>query len=152
MIDMGTAEIIKFVIDIGITPVLLVVFVRYFIKQDEKRQCYICEEYNKSQQRIEEIEKAAKERENILLAAAQQRESLMQSEASRRENLIRREAEKREGILMTNLERITDTMGDISKSMQDIQATIMKIDDRIERLELGGLRNGPNGSCQSKDS
>lgn len=152
MMDLGTAELIKFIIDIGITPVLLVVFVRYFIKQDEKRQQGIREEYDKAQRRIEEIEKVAKEREAIMLAAAREREALIQSEATRRENLIRKEAEKREGILMINLERITDTMGDISKSMQDIQTNIGKIDDRIERLELGGRRNGYDGDCQGKDS
>ncbi len=138
----GMAEVIKYAIDIGITPLLLLVFVYYFIKQDEKRQKSIREEYDKAQGRIEDIEKTAKERENVILAAAQQREALLQGEAAKREELIRREAEKREGILMTNLERITATMGDISRSMQDIQANIGKIDERIERLELGGCRNG----------
>lgn len=140
--DTSMAEIIKFIIDLGITPVLLIVFVRYFIRQDEKREQSVKEEWEKSQDRIETIEKASKDREAILLAAAQQREEIIQAEASKRENIIRKEAEKREGILMTNLERITDTMGDISKSMQEIQVTIGKIDDRIERLELGGHMNG----------
>lgn len=138
VMDMGMAEMVKFVIDIGITPVLLIVFVRYFIRQDEKRQQSVQKEYDKAQEKIADIEKAAKERENVMLAAAQQRELLMQGEAAKRENLIRKEAEKREGILMTNLERITNTMEDISRSMQDIQVNIGKIDDRIDRLELGG--------------
>lgn len=142
MVDMGTAEMIKFIIDIGITPVLLVVFVRYFIRQDERRQQSVREEYDGAQKRIADIEKAAKDRENVMLAASQQREALIQSEAAKRENLIRREAEKREGILMTNLERITETMGDISRSMQDIQMNIGKIDERIDRLEMGKRRNG----------
>lgn len=142
MMDMGTAELVKYIIDIGVTPILLWVFVKYFIKQDEKRQQSIREEYNKAQERAEDIERAAKERENVLLAAAQQRETLIQDEAAKREAIIRKEAEKREGILMTNLERITNTMGDISRSMQDIQMNIGKINDRIERLEKGGWHSG----------
>ena len=139
---MGMAELVKYIIDIGITPVLLVVFVQYFIKQDEKRQQSIQKEYDKAQKRTEDIERAAKERENVLLAAAQQREALIQDEAAKRESVIRKEAEKREGRLMANVERITNTMADISRSMQGIQMDIGRIDDRIDRMEQGGRHGG----------
>ena len=127
---MEIAEIIKFAVDIGITPVLLFMFVKYFITQDEKRNASVMAEHQ------------AKERENMLLAESQRREELIRSEALEREKLIRREAEKREGILLTNLERVTDTMGKISESMQEIQQTIGKIDDRLERLEVGVRQYG----------
>lgn len=139
---MEIAEIIKFAVDIGITPVLLFMFVRYFITQDEKRNASVMAEYQKAQEKAADIEKAAKERENMLLAESQRREELIRTEAMEREKLIRREAEKREGILLTNLERVTDTMGKISESMQEIQQTIGKIDDRLERLEVGVRQYG----------
>ena len=70
---MEIAEIIKFVIDIGITPVLLLVFVKYFIAQDEKRAEQVQEEYKKSQEKAETIEKASKEREQLLMTESKRR-------------------------------------------------------------------------------
>ena len=139
---MEIAEIIKFVIDIGITPVLLLVFVKYFIAQDEKRAEQVQEEYKKSQEKAETIEKASKEREQLLMTESQRREELIRSECLEREKLIRRESEKREGILLTNLEKVTATMDKISDSMQEIQSTIGKMDERLERRELGVKQHG----------
>lgn len=142
---MEIAEIVKLIIDIGITPVLLLLFVRYFLGQDEKRSAQAQKVYSEAQEKIESATAAAREREDLLLAEAQRREELIRTDALEREKLIRRESEKREGVLLTNLERVTATMDKISASMQDIQGTIGKMDDRLERLELGVMQHGQAG-------
>lgn len=147
---MEIAEIVRLIIDIGITPVLLLLFVRYFLSQDEKRAAQVQEEYRKAQERIEDAEKDARERESLLLAEAQRREDLIRTDALEREKLIRRENEKREGVLLTSLERVTSTMDKISTSMQDIQGTIARMDERLDRLERGVMRYGPAGDRQSQ--
>ena len=76
--EVGFADVIKTVIDVGITPTLLIVFVWYFFQRDKNRDSITQTERENSQkqieaagkqakQQIETVNKLAKEREDMLL-------------------------------------------------------------------------------------
>lgn len=111
--EMTFGEIMRSVVDIGITPVLLVVFIIYFIwksKNDDAR-----------------VNKA-----NEMLL---QREQQLLEDGNRREEMIRRESEKRESILMGNMERMIQNMDRITETMHNIDLSMVKTNERMEKIE-----------------
>lgn len=132
---MDTIDVIKQIIDVGITPVLLLVFVFYFInksKTDDKR----VEDANQNaSSKIDETIKASREHEEVMLAESAKREEMLRQEAERRENMLRKEAEKRESILMLNMEKITDSMTSMTKTMDRMESAFSGIEKRLENIE-----------------
>lgn len=132
---MDTIDVIKQIIDVGITPVLLLVFVFYFInksKTDDKR----VEDANQNaSSKIDETIKASREHEEAMLAESAKREEMLRQEAERRENMLRKESEKRESILMLNMEKITDSMTSMTKTMDRMESAFSGIEKRLENIE-----------------
>lgn len=132
---MDTIDVIKQIIDVGITPVLLLVFVFYFInksKTDDKR----VEDANQNaSSKIDETLKASREHEEVMLAESAKREEMLRQEAERRENMLRKESEKRESILMLNMEKITDSMTSMTKTMDRMESAFSGIEKRLENIE-----------------
>ncbi len=132
---MDTIDVIKQIIDVGITPVLLLVFVFYFInksKTDDKR----VEDANQNaSSKIDETIKASREHEEVMLAESAKREEMLRQEAERRENMLRKESEKRESILMLNMEKITDSMTSMTKTMDRMESAFSGIEKRLENIE-----------------
>ena len=129
---MDTIDVIKQIIDVGITPVLLLVFVFYFInksKTDDKR----VEDAN--QNASSKIDETIKEHEEVMLAESAKREEMLRQEAERRENMLRKESEKRESILMLNMEKITDSMTSMTKTMDRMESAFSGIEKRLENIE-----------------
>lgn len=143
---MGAAETINLIGNVGVTVVMLVIFVGYVLqkaKNDDKRvsdaqQAAIeatTAAYTDAQEKIEEANRAIREREDILLNSSMEREEILREESRKREELIRKESEKRESILMLNMERITASMGDITKALNEIKESFSGIDRRLEKIE-----------------
>ncbi len=133
MDGLTVTEVVKNVVDIGITPVLLIVFIVFFIhraKDDDTR-------VKKSNS---EAQKAIREREDMLLAESARREELIRQEAEKRENLIRKEAEKRESILMANQDRMLNSLDKITDSIAKIEQSLTKMETRHEQ-DIKDLKN-----------
>lgn len=147
---MDAMETIKQIIDIGITPVLLLVFVYYFInksKNDDKR---VEESFQDAQAKIDEGIKTSREHENLMTAENAKREEMLRQEAERRENMLRKESEKRESILMLNMEKITNSMTSMTKTMDRMESAFAGIEKRLENIEYKIEEGGSGG--YSKDS
>ena len=133
MDGLTVTEVVKNVVDIGITPVLLIEFIVFFIhraKDDDTR-------VKKSNS---EAQKAIREREDMLLAESARREELIRQEAEKRENLIRKEAEKRESILMANQDRMLNSLDKITDSIAKIEQSLTKMETRHEQ-DIKDLKN-----------
>ena len=143
---MGTVETINLIGNVGVTIVMLVIFVGYVLqkaKNDDKRVSEAQKAaidttkavYNDAQEKIEAANKAIREREDILLASSMEREEILREESRKREELIRKESEKRESILLLNMERITASMGEITRALDEIKKSFSGIDRRLEKIE-----------------
>lgn len=165
---MTTAEMMNFISDFGVTIVMLVIFVGYVLqkaKNDDKRVAdaqsaaieATTEAYNDAQVKIEEANRAIREREDILIKNSMEREEILREESKKREELIRKESEKRESILMLNMEKITESMHSITKALNEIQESFSGVDRRLEKIEqkVGTVnehdgdigKKGPQGQC-----
>ncbi|MBD5497467.1 MAG: hypothetical protein HDR11_06840 [Lachnospiraceae bacterium] len=144
--DMSMLETVKTAVDIGITPVLLIVLVIFFLsrnKQDTEQmekiqsesQKTIKEAFETAHGKVEEAAKINKERIEAILEENAKREELLRKAAEEREELIRRDSEKRESILLTNMERMVDSMGEINRSMKSIEASFTIMERRLEKIE-----------------
>ncbi len=146
IMDAGTLETLKEIIDIGITPVLLIVFVCYFIsksKDDDKR---VNTAYKETQGKIEEMAASARKHEDTMAAENAKREEMLRSEAEKRETMLRKEAEKRESMLMLNMEKITVSMDSITRTLDKMENSFSGIESRLEKIEYKiGEDGGRNG-------
>lgn len=147
---MATAEeivnLIGLIGNFGVAVVMLVIFVGYVLqkaKNDDKRVAdaqksaleSVTSAYNEAQGKIEEANRAIREREDILIRNSMEREEILREDSKKREELIRKESEKRESILMLNMERITDSLDSITKALNDIQGSFSGVDRRLEKIE-----------------
>lgn len=143
---MAATEIVNLAGNFGVSIVMLVLFVGYVLqkaKSDDKRVADTQKEavesitaaYNDAQEKIEEANRAIREREDILLNSGMEREEILREESRKREELIRKESEKRESILMLNMERITTNLGDITRALNEIKDSFSGIDRRLEKIE-----------------
>lgn len=139
-------EIMGFIENNSVSLVMLVILMGYILqkaKTDDKRvneaqQAAIDTTkavYNDAQEKIEEANRAIREREDILLRNSMEREEILRKESEKREELIRKESEKRESILLLNMERITASMGDITRALDEIKKSFSGIDRRLEKIE-----------------
>ena len=71
----------------------------------------------------------------MLIAQTAQREELLRQEAQRREELLRKESEKRESILMLNMDRISERMENMTKSLDVIKNGFAGVDRRLDKIE-----------------
>lgn len=145
MLPAGWADSI---VDKGITAILLIIFVGYFIRRSRNDDNKVKEAYETSQKNMEEQNKAVRDREDYLLAESAKREEIIRTEAERREKLIRAEAEKRESILMASQDRMLDTLDNIAASLNNVERSVAKQDQRLDAIEQE-IRNGSikgNGS------
>ncbi len=139
-------EIMGFIENNSIPLAMLVILMGYILqkaKTDDKRvneaqQAAIDTTkmvYNDAQEKIEGANRAIREREDILLRNSMEREEILRKESEKREELIRKESEKRESILLLNMERITASMGDITRALDEIKKSFSGIDRRLEKIE-----------------
>ncbi|MCX4341415.1 MAG: hypothetical protein OSJ72_17450 [Lachnospiraceae bacterium] len=143
---MGVTETINLIGNVGVTVVMLVIFVGYVLqkaKNDDKRVTEaqqaavetVTAAYTDAQAKIEEANRAIREREDILMESSMEREEILRKESEKREELIRKESEKRESILMLNMDRITESMDSITKALNKIENSFSGIDRRLEKIE-----------------
>lgn len=140
------AEIMGFIENNSVALVMLALLMGYILqkaKTDDKRvneaqQAAIDTTkavYNDAQEKIEEANRAIREREDILIRNSMEREEILRKESEKREELIRKESEKRESILMLNMDRITESMNSITKALNKIENSFSGIDRRLEKIE-----------------
>ncbi|NBK93037.1 hypothetical protein D5278_13790 [bacterium 1XD21-13] len=132
MEGMTMVELLKNVVDVGITPVLLVVFIVFFIQRTK-------DDDTRVKKSNSEAQKAIRDREDMLMAESAKREELIRQEAEKRENLIRKEAEKRESILMANQDRMLNSLDKITDSIAKIEQSLSRMESRHEQ-DIGQLK------------
>jgi len=138
--DMGGVEMVRTIVDIGITPVLLLVFIYYFLSKAKSDDERVKQAYDDAQKKMEQTNELIAQREKQLMDESCRREELIRQEAESRETLIRKESEKRESILMGNMERMVQSMETITRSMSNIDQSLAKVNERLEKIE--GRVNG----------
>ena len=143
--DLSFVEGVKTVVDIGITPVLLIVFILYFLNKSKNDDTRVVKAQEDAQKAITETNEVIARREQQLLEESLRREELIRQEAEKREALIRKESEKRESILMGNMERMVQSMETITQSMRNIDQSLAKVQERLEKIE-GKAYGGHSGS------
>lgn len=142
----AATEIAKLVIALGVTATLLILFVMHFLRKDkdsDKKVTAAYEDcrrqieatYRDAQEKIEAANRTIREREDMLIAQNAQREELLRQEAQRREELLRKESEKRESILMLNMDRISERMENMTKSLDVIKNGFAGVDRRLDKIE-----------------
>lgn len=130
--NLAFSESGKWVAELGVSIVLLLIFVFYFIRKsisDDKR---VNKAYDDAQEKIAACDRQIRERENYLLSESAKREEIIRQESEKRENLIRKEAEKRESILMANQDKMVDSMREITASLSKIETSLNKMESRHE--------------------
>ncbi len=75
--EVGFADVIKTVIDVGITPTLLIVFVWYFFQRDKNRDSITQTERENSQKQIEAAGKQAKQQIETVNKLAKEIEDML---------------------------------------------------------------------------
>lgn len=155
MEGMSLAEIIKFITEVGITPVLLILFVGLFISRSKDDDNKVKDAYKTAQENMERNNEVVREREDYLMAESAKREEIIRQEAERREKLIRQEAEKRESILMASQDRMLNTLDSIAESLNKMENSMIKLEvsytksesrlAAVERKMQNGCNEG-NGS------
>jgi hypothetical protein len=141
--DIGFATIMENIVNVGITPVLLVVFIVFFIRKANDDDARVKKAYEEAQTKIDESNKTVREREDTLMAESAKREEILRQEAEKRESLIRKEAEKRESILMANQDRMLDSMDKITDSLGKIEVSLNKMESRHEQ-DIAQLKDQMN--------
>lgn len=154
MADLTLAQVFEAVISNGITPVLLILFVWYFINRDKTRDEQLNKQIEDSKQEAAKRADESRKREDTLMADCMRREELLKQESEKREKLLKQESEKRENHLMINLDKMSASMEKTAKAMQDINLSLNLMQEKITRIEnnmeIGGERNESGGSKQGK--
>lgn len=130
--NLALSESGKWVAELGVSIVLLLIFVFYFIRKsisDDKR---VNKAYDDAQEKIAACDRQIRERENYLLSESAKREEIIRQESEKRENLIRKESEKRESILMANQDKMVESLREITTSLSKIEVSLNKMESRHE--------------------
>lgn len=130
--DLAFSEAGKWVAELGVSIVLLLIFVFYFIRKSISDDRRVNKAYDDAQEKIAACDRQIRERENYLLSESAKREEIIRQESEKRENLIRKEAEKRESILMANQDRMVDSMREITVSLSKIENSLNRMESRHE--------------------
>ncbi|MBQ8982694.1 MAG: hypothetical protein IJ079_03820 [Lachnospiraceae bacterium] len=148
--DVTLAEVFSFVLSNGLTPVLLVLFVWYFLNRDKTRDEQMKQQMETSRQETDQRIEENNKRTDMIMAECAKREELIRTEADKREKMIKEEAAKRENHLMINMDKIVESMEKTSKAMQEINMNMQLMQEDITRIEskinIGGGRDESNGS------
>lgn len=142
---MDLSAIAKTVMEIGLQPALLILFVWYFMRRDKEREDSLVEEkvsqreeFKKQKEavdgQLENYKASAREKEALLMSENAKREELIRKESEKREELLRQEAEKRENALMSQLDAMSGTMKEISQSMDGINRSMDGINKTVESV------------------
>lgn len=134
MIGMDMAVWLKAILEIGVTPALLLAFILYFFDRDRRRD-----------KQLDDMNASFKERENLMIAESARREEIMRTEAEKREKIMRQEAEKRECTLMRTIEGFSRTMEKISDAMGEMKNAFTQMECKIESIE-SKIQNKTGGS------
>lgn len=135
MADVTLAQIFEFVIANGITPVLLILFVWYFINRDKTRDAQMNKLVEDNKRESAKREQESREREEALMNDCIRREELLKTEADKREKLLKAEAEKRESHLMMNMEKMTASMEKTVSTLQEMSNSISVVQEKLTRIE-----------------
>lgn len=144
--EMTFSEVMKNVVDIGVTPVLLLIFICYFLsksKSDDARVAKSNEALLEWERKMNEeaakreklIRQEAEKQLQLLTEDRARREQQLIEDCNRREDLSRKESEKRESILMGNMERMIQNMDRITETMRNIDLSMAKVNERLEKIE-----------------
>lgn len=133
--EMTFGEIMRSVVDIGITPVLLVVFIIYFIWKSKNDDARVNKANEMLLQREQQLADEAEKQLQLIMEERARREQQLLEDGNRREEMIRRESEKRESILMGNMERMIQNMDRITETMRNIDLSMAKTNERMEKIE-----------------
>lgn len=142
---MDYAALLSGAAEYGVTLVLLLLFVWYFLKRDKERETGLVEEkvklrdeFRKQKEDIDrELEshkKSARDKEALLLSENAKREELIRRESEKREQIIREEAIRREEALMNQLDKMNGIMKEISASMDGINQSMDRMNRNLDRL------------------
>lgn len=152
--ELTFSEIMKNVVDVGVTPVLLIVFIIYFIYKSKNDDARVNKANEQLLQREQQLADEATKREKLIRQESEKQLQLIMEERARREQqliedgnrrdeMIRRESEKRESILMGNMERMIQNMDRITDTMRNIDLSMAKVNERLEKIEERAcVRNG----------
>lgn len=130
--ELAFSESGKWVAELGVSIVLLLIFVFYFIRKSINDDRRVNRAYDDAQEKIAACDRQIRDRENFLLSESAKREEIIRQESEKRENLIRKEAEKRESILMANQDRMVDSMREITVSLSKIETSLNRMESRHE--------------------
>lgn len=133
--DISFTEIVKNAIEMGLVPVLLILFVMFFIRRAKDDDSKVKQAYESAQKNIEENNKILREREDYLLAESAKREEIIRQEGERREKIIRHEAEKRESILMASQDRMMGNLDTIANSLSKMEGAFGKFEVAFSNME-----------------
>ena len=113
------------VIEIGITPTLLLTFVLYFLKRD-----------NRHDKQLDDLKQNFKEQITTLLAEGVRREEIMRTEAEKREAIMRGESERRDVMFSKSIDSLDTTMEKMSDCMDDMKKAFLQMDFRLQNIEI----------------
>mgnify|MGYP006906602941 FL=1 len=144
--DMTVMDFIDKAGNTGVMLLLLALFAFYILQKartDDKRVAdaqeasrqAIADPYADAQGKIEQANRAVREREDILIENSMKREEILREESRKREDMLRKEAEKRESILMLNQDKMMESMKAITDALNDIKKSFSGIDSRLEKIE-----------------
>jgi len=121
---MELSTFIPTIIENGMTPALLLVFIYYFLNRDKTRD-----------KQLDDMKADSKERMDSVLAEGIRREEILRSEAEKREDIMRQEAERRELMFTRSIDILNDTLGKIANSTDELRNAFFKVDLRLEKIE-----------------
>ena len=144
---MDITFILKSITDLGLQVALIAVFIWYFFKRDKDREESLTLEKVKLHEDIKakqdevrkELENAkinASEKEALLMSENAKREELIRKESERRETMIRAESMHREETLMRQMDKMNDSLKEISTSMIGINNAMEKLGKSVESVDV----------------
>ena len=121
---MDITGLISMIVEMGLTPGLLVIFIIFFFKQDKRRD----EQYDK-------IRENFKSQMDGILAESIRREEKMRIESEKREQIMRQESERREVMITRSIDGLNNTMAKMSDCMSDMKEAFIQMDMRLQNVE-----------------
>ena len=126
------------VLELGVMPAILLVFIWYFLKRDKHRDEQL-EAANKSRDdKLEAIREDFRER----IAEGVKREELIRAEAKQQEASILQVADKREKELLRIIDINGKALEKACSTLDEIKNTLMQMEFRVKNIEncIGGKR------------
>ena len=131
---MDITFILKSITDLGLQVALIAVFIWYFFKRDKDREESLTAE--KVRKELENAKINAREKEALLMSENAKREELIRKESEKREAMIREESMHREETLMRQMDKMNDSLKEISTSMIGINNAMEKLGKSVESVDV----------------